>query len=42
MEIQHYKYVFSLSLACSILGIIASYALLRIVSREKKEEIVNQ
>ncbi|AVQ27286.1 MULTISPECIES: MFS transporter [Fusobacterium] len=37
-----YKYVFSLSLACSILGIIASYALLRIVSREKKEEIVNQ
>ena len=37
-----YKYVFSLSLACSILGIIASYALLRIVSREKKEEIINQ
>ena len=37
-----YKYVFSLSLACSILGIIASYALLRRVSREKKEEIVNQ
>ncbi len=34
-----YKYIFSLSLACSVLGIIASYTLLKIVNREKKEEI---
>lgn len=34
-----YKYIFSLSLACSVLGIIASYTLLKIVNKEKKEEI---
>lgn len=34
-----YKYIFSLSLACSILGVLAAYTLLRIVSREKKAEV---
>ncbi len=34
-----YKYVFSLSLACSILGVLAAYTLLRIVNKEKREEI---
>lgn len=34
-----YKYIFSLSLGCSILGVLASYALLRIVKNEKKVEI---
>lgn len=33
------KYIFSLSLACSILGVLAAYTLLRIVSREKKAEV---
>lgn len=37
-----YKYVFSLSLACSLLGIVSAYSLLKIVSKEKKAEILVQ
>lgn len=36
-----YKYVFSLSLACSILGVLAAYTLLTIVKKEKREQINN-
>lgn len=37
-----YKYIFSLSLACSILGVVSAYTLLKIVNREKKSEITAQ
>lgn len=34
-----YNYIFSLSLGCSILGVISSFVLLKIVKNEKKVEI---